>query len=96
MAVRGSLTYVHRWRKTRPGWVAPDFDPSTQETEAGGSLSSRPAWSTESVPGQPRLHRETLSEKIKAKQNNNKPYKKNNLSKLRLVTQACSSSSLGD
>jgi hypothetical protein len=37
------------------------FDPSSWETEGGGSLSSRPAWSTEQFPGQPRLHRETLS-----------------------------------
>jgi hypothetical protein len=29
--------------------------------EAGESLCSRPAWSTEQVPGQPGLHRETLS-----------------------------------
>jgi major histocompatibility complex class I len=27
--------------------VAHAFDPSTWETEAGGFLSSRPAWSTE-------------------------------------------------
>jgi hypothetical protein len=29
------------------GVVAHAFDPSTQEAEAGGFLSSRPAWSTE-------------------------------------------------
>jgi hypothetical protein len=28
------------------GVVAHAFDPSTWEAEAGGSLSSRPAWST--------------------------------------------------
>jgi hypothetical protein len=44
-----------------PGVVAHAFNPSTWEAEAGGSLSSRPAWSTEWVPGQPGLHRETLS-----------------------------------
>jgi hypothetical protein len=38
------------------------FNPSIWEAEAGGSLSSRPAWSTEWVPGQPGLHRETLSQ----------------------------------
>jgi hypothetical protein len=32
-------------KKTQPGMVA--FDPSTWEAEAGGFLSSRPAWSTE-------------------------------------------------
>jgi hypothetical protein len=40
--------------------VAHAFNPSTREAEAGGFLSSRPAWSTEWVPGQPGLHRETL------------------------------------
>jgi hypothetical protein len=29
-----------------PGMVANAFNPSTQEAEAGGFLSSRPAWST--------------------------------------------------
>jgi hypothetical protein len=33
--------------------VAHAFDPSTWEAEAGGFLSSRPAWSTKWVPGQP-------------------------------------------
>jgi hypothetical protein len=37
------------------------FNPSTWKAEAGGFLSSRPAWSTEWVPGQPGLYRETLS-----------------------------------
>ena len=31
------------------------FNPSTWETKAGGFLSSRPVWSTELVPGQPKL-----------------------------------------
>jgi hypothetical protein len=31
----------------RPDVVAHAFNPSTWEAEAGGSLSSRPAWSTE-------------------------------------------------
>ena len=34
---------------------------STWEAEAGVFLSLRPAWSTKQVPGQPGLHRETLS-----------------------------------
>jgi hypothetical protein len=41
--------------------VAHAFNPSTWEAETGGFLSSRPAWSTERVPGQPGLYRETLS-----------------------------------
>jgi hypothetical protein len=41
--------------------VAYTLDLSTWEGEAGGYLSSRPAWSTECVPGQPGLHRKTLS-----------------------------------
>jgi hypothetical protein len=47
--------------------VAHAFNPSTREAEAGEFLSSRPAWSTEWVPGQPGLHRETLSWKTKQK-----------------------------
>lgn len=41
------------------------FSPDTWEAEAGDSLSSRPAWTAERVPGQPRLHRETLTSKNK-------------------------------
>jgi hypothetical protein len=37
------------------------------EAEPGRSLSSRPAWSTQWVPGQPGLHRETLSWRKKNK-----------------------------
>jgi hypothetical protein len=51
-----------------PGVVAHAFNPSTWEAEAGGFLSSRPAWSTEWVPGQPVLHRETASWKRNKKQ----------------------------
>ena len=49
--------------------VVHTFNLSTCEVEAGGSLSSRPAWSTEHALGQPRLHRETLSQ---TKQTNKK------------------------
>jgi hypothetical protein len=52
--------------------VAHHFNPSTWKAEAGGFLSSRTAWSTEFVPGQPGLHRETLSQKNKTKQNQKK------------------------
>jgi hypothetical protein len=47
--------------------VAHAFNPCTQEAEVGGFLSSRPAWSTKWVPGQPGLYRETLSRKKKKK-----------------------------
>jgi hypothetical protein len=58
--------------------VAHAFNPSTWEAEAGGFLSSRPAWSTEWVPGQPGLHRETLSwKKIKKGKQTNKPTNQN-------------------
>jgi hypothetical protein len=52
--------------------VAQAFNPSTWGAEAGRSLSPRPAWTTESVPGQSRLHRVTLS---KTKQNKTKQNK---------------------
>lgn len=43
--------------------VVQAFNLSTQEAEAGVSLSLRPAWSTYQLPGQPTLHSETLSQK---------------------------------
>jgi hypothetical protein len=43
------------------------FNSSTWEAVAGKFLSSRPAWSTECVSGQPELYRETLSQKKKKK-----------------------------
>jgi hypothetical protein len=33
-------------KKKKPGVVVHAFNPNTQEEEAGGFLSSRPAWST--------------------------------------------------
>jgi hypothetical protein len=52
------------------GMGAHAFNPSTREAEAGRFLSSRPAWCTKWVPGQPGQHRETLSRKNKTKQTN--------------------------
>ena len=43
--------------------VRQEFNPSTGAAEAGGSLSWKPVWSTEQIPGQLELHRETLSRK---------------------------------
>jgi hypothetical protein len=40
------LYNIVTFKKFRPGVVAHAFNPSTREAEAGGFLSSRPAWST--------------------------------------------------
>jgi hypothetical protein len=59
-----SLLYIRSCLKTKiiaPVVMAYSFNPSTREAEGGGSLSSRPAWFTDRVPGQPGLHKETLS-----------------------------------
>jgi hypothetical protein len=52
--------------------VAHTFNHSTWEAEAGGSLSSRQAWSTKQDQEQPGLHRETLSQKKKKKKEKKK------------------------
>jgi hypothetical protein len=54
------------------------LNPSTREAEAGRFLSSRPAWSTEWVPGQPGVYRETLSRKQTDKQTNKQKPNNNN------------------
>jgi hypothetical protein len=55
--------------------VAHAFNLSTREAEAGRFLSSRPAWSTKWVPGQPGLYRETLFQgKKKKKEKKRKKY----------------------
>jgi hypothetical protein len=41
--------------------VTHSFNPSIQEAEPGKALSSRPAWSSERILGQPGPHRETPS-----------------------------------
>jgi hypothetical protein len=42
------------------------FNPTSQKAEAGGSLSLRPAWSTEQVPGHPSLATEGNHQNQKA------------------------------
>ena len=59
-------------RKKEWAMVVHDFNPSTGKAEANGVLSSSLAWSTESVPGQPGLHRETLLKKQTNKQTKEK------------------------
>lgn len=39
------------------------LNPSTWEAKEGEFLNSRPTWSTEPVPEEPELHKETLCEK---------------------------------
>jgi hypothetical protein len=71
------------------GQVEHSFNLSTQETEEGRPLSSRPAWSTEGVPGQPGLHRETVSKNKTNKQTNKHANKKPKKTKLRMRTMWC-------
>jgi hypothetical protein len=63
-------TYTHTKKNLKTFFsravVVHAFNPSTW---AGGFLSLKAAWFTERAPGQPGLHRETLSRKNK---NNNK------------------------
>jgi hypothetical protein len=64
--------------------MAHAFNPSTWVAEGGGFLSSRLAWFSEQVSGQPELHRETLSRKTKKKRKRkrkmNKEISKNKMS----------------
>lgn len=55
---------MFRLSRGREGHI---FNPSTQDAEASGSLSSKSALSKEGVPRQPGLHREILKQnKIKS------------------------------
>ncbi|KAM7319130.1 hypothetical protein ACRRTK_022242 [Alexandromys fortis] len=61
-----ATTYAktQKQNKTQVG-MTHAFNRSSWEAEAGGSLSLRPAWSTEQFSGQSWLHSESLSQKIK-------------------------------
>jgi hypothetical protein len=74
----------------QPGVVVHAFSPSTRKAEASGFLSSRPAWSTKWVPGQPGLYRETLSRK-----NNNSPHQAQRIRCKLLATALVHASLLG-
>jgi hypothetical protein len=65
--------YGKKKKKTvnRQAVVGHTFNPSTREAEAGRFLSSRPAWSTERVPGQPETTQRNSALK-KTKQNKTK------------------------
>jgi hypothetical protein len=69
-----SSVFSHVHLKERWSWtvVVHAFRPSIWKAEAGRFLSSRPAWTTEWVPGQLGLHRETLSQKRKKKKEKRK------------------------
>jgi hypothetical protein len=67
--------------------MAHTFSPITWEAEAGGFLSSRPAWSTEWVRRQPGLPRETLSQKNKKTKKKQK--KQNKTKRLYMQSYVC-------
>jgi hypothetical protein len=64
--------------------VVHNINPSTWEGEAGEFLISRLAWFTESDPGQPGPHRETLSQKTKKKKSYTRPLSRDSESKKNL------------
>jgi hypothetical protein len=74
----GAVTWcLYLWLISTNKWVQAGhggtcLNPSTRESEAGGFLNSRPAWSTKWVSGQPGLHRETLFRKTKTNKQTNK------------------------
>jgi hypothetical protein len=63
------------------------FNPSTWEAEAGGFLSSRPAWSTEWVPGQPA--RATQRNPVSKTKKKRKRKKKKNSGFLQFIIKCC-------
>jgi hypothetical protein len=72
-----------------PGMVAHAFNPRTREAETGRFLSSRPAWSTKWVPGQPGLYRETLTRKTLKKKKKKRPCKADILKTSKISEHLC-------
>jgi hypothetical protein len=56
------------------------FNPSSWEVGVGGFLISRPAWSPNSVPGQPGIHKENMETKQNKKTKTNNTTNKHLLS----------------
>jgi hypothetical protein len=89
---RGRLQKPGLRRGTKPVLVALTFNPSTQELEAGGSLSSRLAWSIKQASGQSELQRhsnktrqdKTRQDKQQSNNNNNDNNKLNKIQELRV------------
>jgi hypothetical protein len=67
MVLRANVIHHHTHRVTERLGDLQSVCIRFKNGEAGEFLSSRPAWSTEWVPGQPGLHRETLSQKNRFK-----------------------------
>jgi hypothetical protein len=67
-------------RKESQAVVAETFNPSTQRAEANRSLSSRPAWSTEWVPGHPGLYKRKKPVSGKTQYQNKTSRRQQNLS----------------
>jgi hypothetical protein len=67
-----------------PGLVAHAFNPITQEAEAGGFLSSRPAWSTQFQDSQGYTEKPCLERQKTNKQTNKKPKKQKDITYAKL------------
>ena len=67
------------------------FNSSTWEAEEGVFLSLRSAWTTEWVPGQPGLHRETLSQEEEEEEEEEEKELTNNLknSRQKYIGECC-------
>jgi hypothetical protein len=68
-------------------WWRMPLIPALGMPEAGRFLSSRPAWSTEWVPGQPGLYRETLSYQKPTNQPTSQPTNQPNKQKAYIISQ---------